>query len=214
MRRLDRHRRPDAELPEPPRAVRDDDGVEDHHTKQAHNTASIHPFVARAFDRVEQARADDDRGLRPASMLLYLTTHCSECHLSTLRSCWPNTLRRSPLLGTADVLLYSGCNQLAAGVASWAHALAALPVNNATLAWTRWNPGLQEGALSAVMIAARRGWFERYDWIVERTQTCASKTRRFSRLKCKGRRRYSSDAVPATRRIPQFARTSLPPGRM
>ena len=106
-----------------------------------------------------------DRG-PPASTLLYLTTHCSECHLSTLRWCWPSALRRSPLLGLADVLLYAGCTQLATDVASWAHALAALPVRNATLAWTRWNPGLQEGALSAVMIAARRGWFDRYAWIV------------------------------------------------
>ena len=58
---LDRHRRLDAELPEPSRAVRDDDRIEYHHPEQAHNTASIHPLVARPFDRVEQSRADSSR---------------------------------------------------------------------------------------------------------------------------------------------------------
>ena len=47
-----------------------------------------------------------------------------------------------------------------------AHALAALPVRNVTLAWTRWNPGYQEGAMAAVMVAARKGWFDSYAWIL------------------------------------------------
>ena len=35
-----------------------------------------------------------------------------------------------------------------------------------TLAWTRWNPGYQEGAIASVVVAARKGWFEGYAWII------------------------------------------------
>jgi len=100
----------------------------------------------------------------PASTLVYLTTACTPCHLHYLRACWPNALRRS-VLAEADVLMYAGCRGMASA-SSWAHALAALPVRNATLALTRWNPGYQEGAMAAVMVAARRGWFDSYAWVV------------------------------------------------
>ena len=100
----------------------------------------------------------------PASTLVYLTTACTPCHLHYLRACWPNALRRS-VLAEADVLTYAGCRG-AASWSSWAHALAALPVRNVTLAWTRWNPGYQEGAMAAVMVAARKGWFDSYAWIL------------------------------------------------
>ncbi len=100
----------------------------------------------------------------PASTLVYLTTACTPCHLHYLRACWPNALRRT-VLAEADVLMYAGCRGMASASA-WAHALAALPVRNATLALTRWNPGYQEGAMAAVMVAARRGWFDRYAWIL------------------------------------------------
>ena len=100
----------------------------------------------------------------PASTLVYLTTACTPCHLHYLRACWPTALRRS-VLAEADVLTYAGCRG-AASWSSWAHALAALPVRNVTLAWTRWNPGYQEGAMAAVMVAARKGWFDSYAWIL------------------------------------------------
>ena len=100
----------------------------------------------------------------PASTLVYLTTACTPCHLHYLRACWPTALRRS-VLAEADVLTYAGCRG-AASWSSWAHALAALPVRNVTLAWTRWNPGYQEGAMAAVMVAARQGWFDSYAWVV------------------------------------------------
>ena len=102
----------------------------------------------------------------PVSTLVYLTTACTPCHLHYLRACWPNALRRS-VLAEADVLMYAGCRgTMGRAASSWAHALATLPVNNATLALTRWNPGYQEGAMAAVMVAARRGWFDSYAWVV------------------------------------------------
>ena len=100
----------------------------------------------------------------PASTLVYLTTACTPCHLHYLRACWPNAFRAS-IFSEADVLMYAGCRGMASA-SSWAHALAALPVRNATLALTRWNPGYQEGAMAAVMVAARRGWFDSYAWVV------------------------------------------------
>ena len=100
----------------------------------------------------------------PVSTLIYLTTACTPCHLHYLRACWPTALRKS-VLAEADVLTYAGCRG-ATSPSAWAHALAALPVRNVTLAWTRWNPGYQEGAMAAVMVAARQGWFDSYAWVV------------------------------------------------
>ena len=100
----------------------------------------------------------------PVSTLIYLTTACTPCHLHYLRACWPTALRKS-VLAEADVLTYAGCRG-ATSPSAWAHALAALPVRNVTLAWTRWNPGYQEGAMAAVMVAARKGWFDSYAWIL------------------------------------------------
>ena len=100
----------------------------------------------------------------PVSTLIYLTTACTPCHLHYLRACWPTALRKS-VLAEADVLTYAGCRG-ATSPSAWAHALAALPVRNVTLAWTRWNPGYQEGAMAAVMVAARKGWFDSYAWVV------------------------------------------------
>ena len=100
----------------------------------------------------------------PASTLVHLTTACTPCHLHYLRACWPNALHAS-IFSEADVLTYAGCRG-ATSPSAWAHALAALPVRNVTLAWTRWNPGYQEGAMAAVMVAARKGWFDSYAWVV------------------------------------------------
>ena len=47
----------------------------------------------------------------PASTLVYLTTACTPCHLTYLRACWPNALRRGSVLAEADVLTYAGCRQ-------------------------------------------------------------------------------------------------------
>ena len=143
-------------------------------------SVSWHAFMrgANLADRaVANVRVRDAPG-PPASTLVYLTTACSPCHLTHLCACWPTALRqnmlaetvwsnalRQNLLAEADVLMYAGCRG-AAAPSTWAHALAALPVRNVTLAWTRWNPGYQQGAMAAVMVAARKGWFDRYAWVL------------------------------------------------
>ena len=94
----------------------------------------------------------------PVSTLIYLTTACTPCHLHYLRA---SALRKS-VLAEADDLTYAGCRG-ATSPSAWAHALAALPVRNVTLAWTRWR--YQEGVMAAVMVAARKGG-STYAWVV------------------------------------------------
>ena len=31
--------------------------------------------------------------------------------------------------------------------------------------WSRWNPGMQYGAMTPMVVAARLGWFESYAWV-------------------------------------------------
>ena len=107
-------------------------------------------------------------GAAPRRTLLYLTTAGSPCHLAHLQSCWPASIRRArDVLAPADVLLYAGCgNHGVKDAARWADALARLPNANVSLAWTRWNPGFQEGAMAALVVAERERWFDAYAWVV------------------------------------------------
>ena len=102
--------------------------------------------------------------------LIYLTTHCSRCHLVHLQSCWPGTLRRAELLSKADVLLYAGRSHVPppsiGEVVAWVDALARLPNLNVSLAWSTLNAGYQAGAIAPLVDAVRGGWFTLYDWIV------------------------------------------------
>ena len=91
-------------------------------------------------------------------------------------------MQAAPLLVTSDVLLYAGCadanfdspgwdlirNQADAELnrSKWIDALVSLPNANVSLAWRHTNPGYQLGAIEAVLYAARRSWFDAYDWIV------------------------------------------------
>ena len=104
----------------------------------------------------------------PNRALLYLTTACTPCHLAHLQSCWPESIRRArDVLAPADVLLYAGCgNHGVKAAARWADALVRLPNANVSLAWTRWNPGYQEGAMAALVVATRRRWFDMYVWVI------------------------------------------------
>ena len=71
------------------------------------------------------------------------------------------------MLAPADVLLYAGCgNHGVKAAARWADALVRLPNANVSLAWTRWNPGYQEGAMAALVVATRRRWFDMYVWVI------------------------------------------------
>jgi len=104
----------------------------------------------------------------PNRTLIFLATHASDCHLVHLQSCWPGALRNAATLSRADVLLFVGARlQLtAADVAPYVDALFRLENANVSLAWSWWNPDKQHGAVAPMVIAARRRWFEGYEWIV------------------------------------------------
>ena len=106
-------------------------------------------------------------GVAPKRILLYLTTHCTKCHLVHLQSCWPESiLKARNLLADADVLLYAGCSHYVKYPARWADALVRLPNANVSLSWTRWNPGYQQGSIAAMIVAIRRRWFDAYEWVI------------------------------------------------
>ena len=48
----------------------------------------------------------------------------------------------------------------------WIDALVSLPNANVSLVWRHTNPGYQLGAIEALLYAARRSWFDAYDWVV------------------------------------------------
>ena len=118
-------------------------------------------------------------------ILVYLTTTCSSCQLRHLQRCWPRSMQAAPLLRKSHVLLYAGCGGSGNGgfgggaddgstansgestrEAAWIEALLRLPNANVSLAWRALNPGLQRVVTGAALLAARRGWFAGYDWVV------------------------------------------------
>lgn len=96
-------------------------------------------------------------------------------------------MQAAPLLVTSDVLVYAGCadatfdfhekhrrgnrgttNQMDVDLnrSKWIDALVSLPNANVSLVWRHTNPGKQLGAIEALLYAARRSWFDAYDWVV------------------------------------------------
>ena len=100
-------------------------------------------------------------------LLLYLATHLSDDHAACL-TCWPAMLAHAPLLRTADVLVYAGGPAAAVPAArlSWESIVNALPNRNATIFFSSFNPGYQDGAKYAMHVALTSGWFDAYEWVV------------------------------------------------
>ena len=100
-------------------------------------------------------------------LLLYLATHLSDDHAACL-TCWPAMLAHAPLLRTADVLVYAGGPAAAVPAArlSWQSIVNALPNRNATIFFSVFNPGYQDGAKYAMHVALTSGWFDAYEWVV------------------------------------------------
>ncbi|CAK0878006.1 unnamed protein product [Prorocentrum cordatum] len=122
--------------------------------------------VANHADGASIGAASGLRSLRTSvSVVLYVTTHASDQHMSFLR-CLPPLLRASPRLSEADVILYVGSDNLTDD-----------RKRNITLLLEKWplrnhivhfgnNPGYQEGAMKAAHIGFSSGWFRGYDWVI------------------------------------------------
>ena len=98
-------------------------------------------------------------------ILLYFTTFPSQQHLQFMQECWPQLIKQSTLLSTADVLVYLGGTVTAAFLAEWQAAVQHLPIN-ATLRYDKLNPGYQEGAMRAMHEMLANGWWKGYDWVI------------------------------------------------
>jgi len=103
----------------------------------------------------------------PPRLLVYVPTHLSDDHAACL-TCWPAMLAHAPLLRTADVLVYAGGPAAAVPAArlSWESIVKALPNRNATIFFSSFNPGYQDGAKYAMHVALTSGWFDAYEWVV------------------------------------------------
>ncbi len=121
--------------------------------------------------------------------LLFVTTHMSTHHEAPLKFCWPTAMRRSHLLNSSGVVVHFVRNELEAIAANETdvaiiervanaardrreHGFKAIRLlrrafrhQNLTI-HARPNIGYQEGAASAVIDAAHRGWWDGYDWVV------------------------------------------------
>ena len=93
------------------------------------------------------------------ALLIYITTHMSKAHKTSLHNCWPEALTRSPtLLGSADILFFTTTAPTQDIVSLFG------PKRVRVELYT--NPGLQQGAILALTTAVRKGWFNGYDWVI------------------------------------------------
>jgi len=97
-------------------------------------------------------------------ILLYVTTHMSPGHVWYLKSCWPEAMKHSLVLRSADVAIYlnSPLDQREDNKKVLKEAFK----HNHLDIHERDNPGYQEGALAAISDATKEGWFSGYDWVI------------------------------------------------
>lgn len=102
-------------------------------------------------------------------VLLYVTTQMSRSHLWYLRFCWPEVLRHSLLLRSADVTVYAtppvNERREALEVLGRAFLPNSLP-DCALTVYLRANEEKHVGATSAIWYAVERGLFGGYDWVI------------------------------------------------
>jgi hypothetical protein len=99
--------------------------------------------------------------IKPATVLLYLTTQASDSHLAFLHTRWPDLLNQSKLLAKADVMIFStGDPTLNSNLT------AAFSLNPNCTVINFPNPGYQSGANLAMSWASNTGAFARYEWMI------------------------------------------------
>ena len=97
-------------------------------------------------------------------VMLYITTHMSPTHIWSLKSCWPPALQNSPLLNSADVVVYLNTKE-EERKESMTVLKRTFRDQDLTI-HIRDNPGYQEGAMAALSDATKKGWFSGYDWVI------------------------------------------------
>ena len=97
-------------------------------------------------------------------ILLYVTTHMSQEHVWYLKSCWPEAMKHSSILQSADVAIY--LNSPSDEREDNKKVLNEAFEHNHLDIYERDNPGWQEGAMAALSDATKGGWFAGYDWVI------------------------------------------------
>ncbi|CAK0891296.1 unnamed protein product [Prorocentrum cordatum] len=133
------------------------------------STAALLGLAVAVAGHAGHARVGNASGLTSLrtnlSVVLYVTTHASDQHMSFLE-CLPPVLAASPRLSKADVILYVGRENITDDMR-----------RNITVLLDKWpmrnkivhfggNPGKQAGAKFAAHVGFSRGWFRGYDWVI------------------------------------------------
>lgn len=100
------------------------------------------------------------------SVVLYVTTHGSEQHMTFLE-CQPQWfLAHSPRLSKADVILYVGQDNITDDMKDdYNRLLDKWPLRKKIIHFEA-NFGKQAGAMRAMHVGFSSGWFREYDWVI------------------------------------------------
>ena len=130
--------------------------------REVPDRAAVGAATAREATRatiLEVAKRSRGHSNEKSKTLIFIATHMSELHNTSLQNCWPEALTRSPtLLGSSDVLFFTTTAPTQDIVSLFG------PTRVRVELYT--NPGYQEGAILALTTAVRKGWFNGYDWVV------------------------------------------------
>lgn len=118
-------------------------------------------------EKVESSTTSISNTSDPLKVVLYITTHGSEQHMSFLE-CYPQHFKNLPKFAAADVILFVGEGNetlTAEKKDRYRELVAAWPVRK-TQVHFRGNPGKQAGAIKALHYGFSSGWFDEHDWVV------------------------------------------------
>ena len=125
----------------------------------------------RFIDTVELTKKHLEK-LADQKILLYITTHFSDTHISALKYIWPYAVKSSHLMSQADVLLHYTIDDEQEHDEQYDQAYSLMKIifestgNNVTIPDAKQNAGYQEGAIQAISDALENNWFTPYDWII------------------------------------------------
>lgn len=118
------------------------------------------------------SQSDDDKEITTyydqPRILLYVTTHLSQSHEEFLHLCWPYVLSNSKLVQMADVKVFLTGNseRQEADAEIFRYVFREKVRKNKFSIIQMENEGYQEGAIAAMALGHKNGWFEGYDWVV------------------------------------------------
>jgi len=138
-------------------------------------------LLQQKINIIDRAAKSNGAAFPKQKILIYITTHMSLLHIWYLQACWPDALDHSSLLRNADVMVHMTTPEEFQGV------VAAEPLvdllrgtfagQNITVHVRKHVAGRdtmvgiehekkQNGAMAALIDAAKNKWFHGYDWVI------------------------------------------------